>query len=662
MFPSLDVIQENFEDVPLDFNTQAQQTFYNVNRPNSSRSLNNISKSKLSRFNYSNSSFSNSSKELLLTPSQRLKIIKHQRLEKSQDKLSTNYPENFNTSDFLSDDVIPDDMIVFDVPSLYSLQTLSTNKLKARKPSLRRRNSVSSSTASTTETIITNTHNINQRIEESTGVVNANSSMQVVQNRTSLLSNSTHSSVVSSPATRTSSIFSHTSDVSDFRSSIEEASSPLSKEVKLLSLNKDIKLEESLQRMTMLKNMSKLSQIDSPTPDTEKIHYLTTTRQQNLPPKTKYEILKHEKDYHDLLEAELYHEQENLRKHQLLQEKLKSQRERDEKSWKKVIDNYDKLVKLPQTRELWWRYVPSKYRYKIWERQIISVKKTTIEAELIIESLEKASEIINDACDFKIIKDELRKKQKEKEYQNIRENISFIEKVSYRLQFAFPELHIFQFGEHFDNVLHIAVAFERLKTKNRKLEPIMIESLINLICVFYYVFQDLFTSLNCFVSLILRKLPFAMLTASDADIPSTLAEDLQMENTQPPYLKDIKDQCDKYLLQLIPPLFNHFVQADINPLKVIQGLTCCFFTNQLEFDIVLRVIDIYLFEGDIMLLRTSLALLKRISYKLYGSNEEVYSLLNSNKLFKVTPTLNVGETTDFINEIRNVLKKEKTQN
>ncbi|KAG0690619.1 hypothetical protein C6P40_002118 [Pichia californica] len=707
MISTLDVIQESFEDVPIEYNPNTSNNFYGLNRhrnanANITNNTNNItSNSTISllqshntnhivKQNYSNTSLINNSRELLLTPSQKLKIIKKQRCEKSQDKLSNNSPENLNSIDFLSDDELPDNLIVYDVPSLYSLQTLSHSKSIRRKPSIRQNsnnnnknnnnnnnentnnntinNNKSASSKSSNDPHITNTNNINQQIENSTKKPQS-PSFFTSYNNSNNHNNSTNSSI-SSPATRASSIFSRTSDISDLSSNhdiiidYDDYLNPLSCELKLLNENKDFKLEETLQRMSMLKNMSHLSTINNLTANLNKsnlnIQYLSSTRQSNLPPKSKYEILKHERDYQNILELEIFNEKEKLKNYQIKKKNSKIQNEKDFKLWEKVINNYDILIKLPNTRELYWRDLPDKFRNKIWKRQLLSKNKIQIDPKILNQVLNDSIEILDNACNFKLIKDELKKKKIIKNDLKLLENIKFIEKCSEQIQFSFTEIKYFQFGENFDSILTILISLNELKSKKifEKLNSIDIFKLINLSCLFNYVFNDNFLTLNCIISLISKKLPNIMLNSNNSQIPLLLSENLKFEKLgyQSNYLIDIKNQFDKYLLQLIPNLYNQFLQNDINSLKIIQILSCCIFSNQLPFDFVLRIMDIYLFEGDIFLLRTSLALLKKINYKFFGNINEVYKLLKIDGLDN-SNYLELGEIDDFIHDIRNVLKK-----
>lgn len=669
--PILDAIQEAFEDVSLDYNSKPSKArFYGVNKPKSINSGSFLP-------SYSTSSLpNNSSKELLLTPSQKLKIIKKQRVQKSIDQLSTNSPENLNSIDFLSDDELPDNLIVFDVPSLYSLQSLSTNRSKPRKPSIRRKNSLSSS--SSNETTITNTHNITKQIDNTT--VNTSHIQQPpnwrhIHSLSTTNSSNYSSSTTSSPATRASSIFSKTSDISEYRYSKDDLLNPLSKEVRMLSQNKDVKLEETLQRMSMLKSMSHIqtqkilsgSNINQDPDSSIKLNYLSATRQSNLPPKTKDEIIKHEKDCQHLLELEIQNENEKLKEYQIKKKQSLIQYEKDERLWNTVINDYDILVRLPQTRELWWRNVPAKYRNKIWKKQLISTKKKIFTDDELRNSILQSSKIIDDACNYKLTKDELMKKQKEKEHPKIAENVGLIEKLSNQIQFSYPELQIFQNGETFDSILKILISFNNLKAKTERLINVDTFKLVNLVCILFHVLRDELSTLNCFISLISKKLPNVMLVSNDDEIPPTLLQCLELEkkstsktDAQISYLRDIKNQFDKYLLQLTPNLYNNFIQKDINSLKLIQGLTSCIFSNQLSFKITLRILDIYLFEGDIFLLRVSLALFKNNAFKLFGSRDEVFKLLKIN-IGENQPNsldiLNLGEVDDFIRDIRNVLKK-----
>ena len=780
MSQALDVIHESFEDIPLDYKpSQRKNQIYgnnNINNNNLRRSntIANITPNPFSsrsstniRSNYSNNSSAislntnnshlmvssttnltnnNYSRELLLTPSQRLKIIKKQRLQRSEDQLSKNSPENLNIDsiNFLSDDELPDNLIVFDVPTLHSLQSSSTKKSKiSRMNTIRRANSISSNSTSGSSkesSNITNTHNISKQIDNTTlSNTNINPSLSNIPHFTSTNiypypNYSSPSSTISSPATRASSIFSKSSDISDFRYSEDDVFNPLSIETKLLTENRDMKLEETLQRMAMLKNMSQITnQSDISVPNTsktlndgrlkslstsnlgastltltsnsksplgvsastnslntttttssvssslsenhiaiqnnDKIKYLSSTRQSNLPPKAKYEIMKHEKDYKNLLELQLINEQKNLKQYQNNKHKSILQYEKDVQLWSKVIKDYDILIKLPQTRELWWRNMPTKFRRQIWLKQLISTKKVIIEKDDILNSLEESEKILDEACNYKSTTEESIKNENLKENPNIGNDIDFIEKCSTILQFSFPDMNFFQYGEHFDSILKILISFENLKSKNSQLTDINTFDIINLVCVFYYVFSDCETSFNCIISILVKKLPNSMLTSNDDQIPDTLTKDLKIEQSsiQSSYLVDIKEQFDKYLLNLTSNVYNHFIQRDINSLKIIQSLTGVIFANQLNIDIVMRIIDIYLFEGDIFLLRTCLALIRKISYKLFGSKEEVYNLFKMNNRNEGNDGntennvdidyLSVGDVDEFIKDVRNVLKR-----
>lgn len=631
---NLDVIQESFEDVSLDYNSKRSST--RVNTITRHRSAPNVSK-----LNYSNASLpSNSSRELLLTPSQKLKMIKKQRIQRSADHLANNAPENLNSIDFLSDDILPDNLIVFDVPSLHSLNSLST--IKGRKPSLRRKNTISSNSSSESATA-TNTHNITQQIESDVPNVYSNAIKPVFN------SDYSPSSCMSSPATRASSIFSKSSDVSEFRFSQDETTSPLSQEVKLINDHRDVKLEETLQRMMLLKN---LSQVDSSQPNHK---YISTTRQSNLPPKPRSETIKHENDYKEIVDKEISHEKQTFKKYQEMKKQIDDRNQKDEKLWNQVMENYDILIKLPQTRELWWRYVSPKHRAKIWKKQFISEKKNVLEKSFLKESIEKSTNIINEACNFMSLKDEIMKRKVSSENHILVENVELIKKLSQRIQFAYPESALFQFGETFDSILKICLSFKDIKGSNEKLALIDEFLLINLVCVLFYVLEDEIDTIRCLVSLLLKKLPNAMLNSNNGEIPDILSEDLQVEKTQQSeYIKDINHQLSKYLLQVCPNLFNHFIQMDINLLRIVQGITCQFFSNQLPLDVVIRILDIYAFEGDIILLRTSLALFKKISYKLYGDKDSTFEILNINEVRK---SLQVGEVEEFVKDIRGILKK-----
>ncbi|KAG7887630.1 hypothetical protein KL936_004327 [Ogataea polymorpha] len=580
MFPPslLEVIQESFEDVPLDETLSRSTTARSLPRK---RAVQGPSTAE-----------SSSQDGLVITPSQRLRLSQKKRAMAAEMMKRSSV---LDTSDFLSDDELPDDLIVYNVPYTRPLRSLSQHE-QAYRPSplrpLRKYGSVSSFSS------------------------------------------------FGSPKTRASSIFSASSDLSEL--SLLEDDSKFSDDACMLALSEDPLVNESLERIAMLNSYKHLS---APTTSKEKLSYLTVTRQTNLPPKDPREASKHTRDYQQLLQTQIDQEQKKMAERKRQLEQQAKQTEKDRAAWRAVLRNYDSLVCLAETRELWWRGVPADLRVNVWIRQMGRTELTDCE---IVRYLNDADDIINKACDFKV----QRPDPKEFALQNNKniQLIKSVEKYSDLIQQAFPNLLIFQFGQAFDSILKVMLAFNlhQRESGNRQFQQIQLTNLVNLICVLYYNLRDEKLTLCMFVNLVSKKLIFHLLV-----------------DTNNEYLEDIAGQFDKFLAKTSPAIHAHFKAVGLQPLTVIANTVPSLFSKCLNMDVCSRLVDIYIFEGDTFPLRVLLALIRKIQYKLLGSKEEICNVLGHECLAHLNRSekyayryLDVGDAREFIADVRTVLRRQ----
>ncbi|KAG7890368.1 hypothetical protein KL908_004205 [Ogataea polymorpha] len=580
MFPPslLEVIQESFEDVPLDETLSRSTTARSLPRK---RAVQGPSTAE-----------SSSQDGLVITPSQRLRLSQKKRAMAAEMMKRSSV---LDTSDFLSDDELPDDLIVYNVPYTRPLRSLSQHE-QAYRPSplrpLRKYGSVSSFSS------------------------------------------------FGSPKTRASSIFSASSDLSEL--SLLEDDSKFSDDACMLTLSEDPLVNESLERIAMLNSYKHLS---APTTSKEKLNYLTVTRQTNLPPKDPREASKHTRDYQQLLQTQIDQEQKKMAERKRQLEQQAKQTEKDRAAWRAVLRNYDSLVCLAETRELWWRGVPADLRVNVWIRQMGRTELTDCE---IVRYLNDADDIINKACDFKV----QRPDPKEFALQNNKniQLIKSVEKYSDLIQQAFPNLLIFQFGQAFDSILKVMLAFNlhQRESGNRQFQQIQLTNLVNLICVLYYSLRDEKLTLRMFVNLVSKKLIFHLLV-----------------DTNNEYLEDIAGQFDKFLAKTSPAIHAHFKAVGLQPLTVIANTVPSLFSKCLNMDVCSRLVDIYIFEGDTFPLRVLLALIRKIQYKLLGSKEEICNVLGHECLAHLNRSekyayryLDVGDAREFIADVRTVLRRQ----
>ena len=78
------------------------------------------------------------------------------------------------------------------------------------------------------------------------------------------------------------------------------------------------------------------------------------------------------------------------------------------------------------------------------------------------------------------------------------------------------------------------------------------------------------------------------------------------------------------------------------------------FTKNLPLDLVSRVWDVYVFEGDGFLIRTAVAILGKLEGQLYGSRAEVLQKIG----WEATSTWEVGGEDEFMLAVRSAGKEE----
>lgn len=237
--------------------------------------------------------------------------------------------------DLLSDDELPEDYVVFNVPVSSSLKSLSNN-----------------------EHLIVNHPNFLPQAE------------------------------TTPYSSRNSSLFS--------KSSLATVDSELlSDEAKKLTLEFNTEAdtlarEQHLQRRSMLLKFSRPKSEGNP----EKLKHISITRPSSLPPKDKYESYRHTRDYQDMVEKALKRESareiERISKNR---KTLKAQRE-NLYAWRNiVIPDFREKIKLSSTRELWWQGIPAELRGEIWSTQIGDFLNVADKVDTLIQESKIACEM-----------------------------------------------------------------------------------------------------------------------------------------------------------------------------------------------------------------------------------------------------------------------------
>uniref|UniRef100_A0A060T9A3 ARAD1C36498p n=1 Tax=Blastobotrys adeninivorans TaxID=409370 RepID=A0A060T9A3_BLAAD len=325
----------------------------------------------------------------------------------------------------------------------------------------------------------------------------------------------------------------------------------------------------------------------------------TSTRPIGLPPKSPDEERKHLREFQKLLEktaAADMKKQERRRSEHAVRER---QRADDEKTWKShILPNFATVVSEPSTRELWWRGVPAQLREKVWRMKIGN--------KLLITKDDYSTALRNGRHTVEVT------------------NLD-VDKV---VDTILPNLSIFKspHGPLHDDLVNLVVAYCGYKGGGYHdgLGELAGMLLLNLSSPF-----DAFVAL---CNVLDGSLTEALFRGDEGTADNYYMSFLKVLNTK------------------LPSLHEHFQAVHLAPHTYLEPLLTTWFTRQLSLDVVSRVWDVYIFEGDGFLLRTALGILSILEHRLYGTSEEiVHELLN-------TGFLEVGQEDAFMKAVRAALK------
>ncbi|CCH45929.1 TBC1 domain protein [Wickerhamomyces ciferrii] len=372
-------------------------------------------------------------------------------------------------------------------------------------------------------------------------------------------------------------------------------------------------IQESSMRRHIISNFDRPKSTDSQNlPHSDlKGKFINGTRQDNLPPKQKEESQAHLQAFQKIKSRAIKKELE-LEKTKLKQLELrKSQQQQDLNKWERtVIPNFVQQVQLAETRELWWRGIPSKLREFIWTEQIgikiplQEISKLHIQALKLIDS-----------------------------------NTELVQLIRKDIRSIFPDVPALQ-TTLYHKLLTLLVMYSNYKSYQ--------SGLSTLAGVILYNVHDLNSSFLCLVG-ILQKNLMKLLYNNQID-------DFNIESNS--FLRTFEKKN--------PQLYHHFqLSLKLTPWEYLEPLIKPIFSNHLPIEIVSSILDIYIFEGDSILWRCVLGLFNKIGYKLYGNKDEVLEVIGWDALQKLNKGknnqwfryLDVGDDYEFINIVREVLKR-----
>ncbi|ANB13006.1 hypothetical protein AWJ20_1284 [Sugiyamaella lignohabitans] len=357
---------------------------------------------------------------------------------------------------------------------------------------------------------------------------------------------------------------------------------------------------QSLRRVSSTSSFGE----NSLTSDISQYSLSSKTRPTGLPPKTLDEEQKHLKEFSKILEKAAAADKKRRSKQEAEQRTREKQREIDELEWKnKVMPNLSKAVseKSSAIRELWWRGIPSQYREQVWKQKI-------------------GNELQITAADYNKYLSEASRSLSPKDHQLIASDTRSV----------FAELQIFgENGPLHDDLVNIIKAYAIYRPKVGYKFSITSMSAVLLL--------NMSSSLDAFIALanmLEGSLTMALLMGDDRTVTSYYTSFLKVLHTK------------------VAPLYRHFQHIQLPPSAYLEPMLSSQFTNHLSIDIVHRIWDVYVFEGDAFLLRVALGVILSTEHRLYGDSAEILNELG----WAAKTLINVGDEDSFMQTVRGSLK------
>lgn len=318
----------------------------------------------------------------------------------------------------------------------------------------------------------------------------------------------------------------------------------------------------------------------------EKEAVLSRTRPSWLPPKDPREEQKHLREYQRMMAASLEAEKKRQTKQQQDTPQNETAQEALARIWAFYIDSATDLSELdPRIYPLCWRGITPKLRGKVWQRGIGNQLGLT--GRSYDKALERANQVQSSASDHL--------SEREREMRR------WFKDIERDAETAFPELHMFQQkGPLWQDLVNVCKAYTCYRSDVG------------------YVY-----GLQLVAALLLLQLP------TPADVFGVLANALNrglplafqggdLASTTRTYNHAVSTLAIKFP-RLHEYLFGSMEQGGLglSPDQVFEPMLRTFFTNGLDVDRLCRVWDVWVFEGDKVLVHTAVALMGRLQNQLF---------------------------------------------
>jgi hypothetical protein len=414
----------------------------------------------------------------------------------------------------------------------------------------------------------------------------------------------------------------------------------------------------------------------------EKEQFLTRTRPSWLPPKNKKEEQKHLKEYQRMMARAADAEKKKARKAQKLQDDRDAAALERSKLWDShVLPNWDTAIQEPRTKDLWWSGIPPHRRGEVWSRAIgngLGLTESSFDT-----ALTRAKELQRSLDGLT-------------EEERLRDPLGYVfiglkeDAVT-----VFPELNLFQAeGPLHESLLDVCNAFAVYRSNiewdygimvsSSSFNPVTVLTLLQTLVALLLINLQPSNAFITLANIFNRPLPSAILTHEPTTLSSTynmilatiaykrpqlhghlitlrnlspdgfpIWENASINTTSPisPQPMSPLSPMSPHEASLPPrprspsPSPGPLLDPSVYLFPVLHGL--CSASPRLSIEAVSRIWDVIVFEGDIALLRATVAVIARLEGRLYGQPLEMLEELDG-------PRWNVGETDSFMQCVRDM--------
>jgi len=397
----------------------------------------------------------------------------------------------------------------------------------------------------------------------------------------------------------------------------------------------------------------------------EKEAVLSRTRPSWLPPKNPAEEKRHLKEYQRMMALSL----EAERKKEAEQKARVTCRDDTASSllriWEEhVLPNWTAVVGMKRTRELWWRGVSPRSRGVVWQRAVgneLGLTPTSFDA-----ALRRAKDLERKLATGQGTEEERRLGLA---FEAIRKDVAT----------TYPELRIFQLGGPLcDGLVDVLMAYTMYRSDVGYVTGTNVSHPIRILrrpfrirmavrIALSYLHCAPLTALQTMAALLLLNLPTT--SATFITLSNLLNRPLPLsfmtkdrESTARIYSLAIETIASK-----LPTLYNHLcsmTSPTINfresPAVYLKPLFADLFTSSLDLDNVTRLWDVWVFEGDAVLVRAAVGLFSLAETKLYSatSRDEVLRVFAGLQAEMGTGASKIGEE-QWMKAVREAGRAEK---